>query len=89
MPPKARILRHFQHIVQNAVAVPSLMLVQAPIFHGHAFTLYIEMEQAAQTEELMAALSGDHVEVLQEAAESPSNVNAAGQEAVQIIRAPR
>ncbi len=81
---EARILRHFQHIVQNAVAVPSLMLVQAPIFHGHAFTLYIEMEQAAQTEELMAALSGDHVEVLQEAAESPSNVNAAGQEAVQI-----
>ena len=25
--------------------VPSLLLLQAPIFHGHAFSLYIEMER--------------------------------------------
>ena len=83
-----RIQRHFQSIVQGRLAVPSLMLLQAPIFHGHAFSLYIEMEQTAQAEELTAALSGDHVDVLQGGEESPSNVNAAGQEQIQVFVAP-
>lgn len=82
---ESRIQRHFQSIVQGRLAVPSLMLLQAPIFHGHAFSLYIELEQTAQVEELTAALSGDHVDVLQGGEESPSNVNAAGQEQIQVF----
>jgi aspartate-semialdehyde dehydrogenase len=80
-----RIQRHFRSIVQDKLSVPSLMLLQAPIFHGHAFSLYIEFEGAAQTEELVAAVSGEHVDVLQGAEESPSNVNAAGQEQIQVF----
>ncbi len=79
-----RIQRHFQGIVQGNVAVPSLMLLQAPIFHGHAFSLYIELDSAAQIGELTAAISGEHVDMLQGEAESPSNVNAAGQEQIQL-----
>ena len=79
-----RIRRHFRTIVQDKLNVPSLMLLQAPIFHGHAFSLYIEVESAAQSEELVAAVSGEHVDVLQGAEESPSNVNAAGQEQIQV-----
>ena len=71
------------------VSVPSLMLLQAPIFHGHAFSLYIELEQSAQMEELTAAISGEHVDVLQGGEESPSNVNAAGQEQIQVFAASR
>jgi aspartate-semialdehyde dehydrogenase len=82
---EGRIQRHFHTLVGNRLTVPSLMLLQAPIFHGHAFSLYLELEQAAQTEELTAALSGDHVDVLQGADESPSNVNAAGQEQIQVF----
>ncbi len=82
---ESRILRHFQAIVQGKAAVPSLMLLQAPIFHGHAFSLYIELDTPAQLEELTAAISGEHVDVLQGADESPSNVNAAGQEQVQVF----
>jgi aspartate-semialdehyde dehydrogenase len=81
---ESRIQRHFQSIVQGKVAVPSLMLLQAPIFHGHAFSLYIELDNPAQVEELTAAISGEHVDVLQGAEESPSNVNAAGQEQIQV-----
>lgn len=80
-----RIQRHFQGIVQGKLAVPSLMLLQAPIFHGHAFSLYIELDTPAQLEEMTAAISGDHVEVLQGSEESPSNVNAAGQEQIQVF----
>ena len=82
---ESRIQRHFHSLVGDRLAVPSLMLLQAPIFHGHAFSLYLELEQAAQTEELTAALSGEHVDVLQSADESPSNVNAAGQEQIQVF----
>jgi aspartate-semialdehyde dehydrogenase len=82
---EGRIQRHFRSLVGDRLTVPSLMLLQAPIFHGHAFSLYLELEQAAQTEELAAALSGDHVDVLQSADESPSNVNAAGQEQIQVF----
>ncbi len=44
---ESRIQRHFRSIVQGKVAVPSLMLLQAPIFHGHAFSLYIELDNPA------------------------------------------
>jgi aspartate-semialdehyde dehydrogenase len=82
---ESRIQRHFQAIVQGKLAVPSLMLLQAPIFHGHAFSLYIELDTPAQLEELTAAISGEHVDVLQGSEESPSNVNAAGQEQIQVF----
>jgi aspartate-semialdehyde dehydrogenase len=82
---ESRIQRHFRKLVGERLAMPSLMLLQAPIFHGDAFSLYLELEQATQTEELTAALSGEHVDVLQNGDESPSNVNAAGQEQVQVF----
>ncbi|MFZ0914567.1 MAG: Asd/ArgC dimerization domain-containing protein [Candidatus Korobacteraceae bacterium] len=82
---ESRIQQHFHKLVGERLAVPSLMLLQAPIFHGHAFSLHLELEQAAQTEELTAALSGEHVDLLQSADESPSNVNAAGQEQIQVF----
>ncbi|HEY4961577.1 MAG TPA: Asd/ArgC dimerization domain-containing protein [Candidatus Limnocylindrales bacterium] len=79
-----RIQRHFKSIVHGKVDVPSLMLLQAPIFHGHAFSLYIEMERQAKVDELTGALAGEHVDVSQGGEDSPSNVNAAGQEHIQV-----
>jgi len=79
-----RIRNDFRQIVRGKADVPSLVLLQAPIFHGHAFSLYIEMERPASPEELKAALSGDHVEVWHGEDDAPSNVNAAGQEQIQV-----
>jgi aspartate-semialdehyde dehydrogenase len=80
-----RIRRDFAHVVGGQLEVPSLMLLQAPIFHGHAFSLYIELEQSVPIEELSAALSGDHVEIWHGKEDAPSNVSAAGQEQIQLI----
>jgi aspartate-semialdehyde dehydrogenase len=82
---ESRIQRHFQQIVKDKLPAPSLLLLQAPIFHGHAFSLYLELDNPAQLEEMTAAISGEHVDVLQSAEEAPSNVNAAGQEQVQVF----
>jgi aspartate-semialdehyde dehydrogenase len=79
-----RILRHFRAIVDNKVVVPSLMLLQAPIFHGHAFSVYIETTEAMKLQEANEALAGSHIEITQGFEDAPSNVNAAGQEQVQV-----
>lgn len=80
-----RIRGDFKAIVDGKAEVPSLMLLQAPIFHGHAFALYMELENAATTNELAVALSGEHVEIADGDKDPPSNVNAAGQEQIQVL----
>jgi aspartate-semialdehyde dehydrogenase len=74
-----RVLKHYQTIAGKDQIVPSLLLVQAPIFHGHAFALHLELEQAADISALSKALSGEHINVIANSEEAPSNVNAAGQ----------
>jgi aspartate-semialdehyde dehydrogenase len=73
-----RVLDHYDQIVGKAALPPSLLLVQAPIFHGHAFSLYVEMEGAIELEAVADALTGEHVAIAK-GDDSPSNVNAAGQ----------
>ncbi|HEY3930043.1 MAG TPA: Asd/ArgC dimerization domain-containing protein [Candidatus Koribacter sp.] len=78
-----RIVRHYKHIVGASAPVPSLMLLQAPTFHGHGFSLYIELAQAATLEQVRAALRGEHVSLGTET-EAPNNVSAAGQSEVLV-----
>ena len=54
-------------------------MVQAPIFHGYAFSLHVEMEKPVEIDAISKALAGEHVTITGLAEESPSNVNAAGQ----------
>ncbi len=77
-----RIISHFRQIVAGStVPVPSVMLVQAPIFHGHVFSLYIELEHPRAIGDFAQALAGEHVS-LTRLDDSPSNVSAAGQEEI-------
>ncbi len=82
---ESRIRRHLQKIVSGRVPMPSLMLLQAPIFHGHVFCLYLEMEQAIAESDLSNALAGEHVALMRPGEEAPSNVSAAGQELIQAL----
>jgi aspartate-semialdehyde dehydrogenase len=58
---------------------PALQLVQAPIFHGHAFSIYLEMDKPIALGDFAQALAGDHVIVARGPEDSPTNVSAAGQ----------
>jgi aspartate-semialdehyde dehydrogenase len=75
-----RILEHLKRTTYGKVPLPSLALVQAPIFHAHVFSLYLEFEQHASLGDLSQVLGGEHVAITRVAEESPSNVNAAGQD---------
>ena len=78
-----RIADHFQKIASPRVPIPSLMLLQAPIFHGHAFSVYIELEKKAAVGDFAQALAGEHVEIAR-AGEAPNNVGAAGRDEVLV-----
>jgi aspartate-semialdehyde dehydrogenase len=83
-----RILKHYQHIAGKGAPLPSLLLVQAPIFHGHAFAVHVELEQGVDIAGVLQALAGEHVSVNQGAEDSPSNVNAAGQGDILVSAVP-
>src|SRR5579864_9801489 len=81
---ETRVLRHYRLIAGAHAPQPSLMLLQAPIFHGHALALFLEMETAVDVAELSRALAGDHVVVTGSDEDTPSNVSSAGQPDIQL-----
>ncbi len=83
-----RILRHYRAIAGSDATLPSVLLVQAPIFHGHAFSLHVELQQAVDIANVFEALAGEHVTVTHGADDSPSNVNAAGQADILVSAVP-
>ena len=56
-----RVLEHYRLITGNNRRLPSLMLVQAPVFHGHAFSLFLELEKTVAVGDLDGGAGGEHV----------------------------
>jgi aspartate-semialdehyde dehydrogenase len=81
---EARVLRHYQKIAGDDAPQPSVLLLQAPIFHGYALSVFLEMEQAADIQQLSQALAGDHVAVPDAEEDFTSNVSSAGQADIQL-----
>ncbi len=82
---ETRILDHFKRLTDGRCLTPALTLLQAPIFHGHVFSIYVEMEKSVAVADLANALAGEHVTLTRLAEDSPSNVSAAGQEQIQVL----
>ncbi len=81
---EARIQRHYQKIAGADAPRPSLLLLQAPVFHGHAAAIYLEMDRPVEIQALSLALAGDHVAIPGADEDAPSNVSAAGQPDIQL-----
>jgi len=80
---ESRIFRHYGRIVGDEAPSPSVCLLQAPVFHGHALSLFVEMDAPVDLALLSEGLAGDHVNIAS-ADEPPSNVSAAGQPDIQL-----
>lgn len=85
---ETRVLRHYRKIVGGDFLEPSLMVLQTPIFHGHAATVFLEMQNAVDLTSLAQALSGDHIVIPGADEEAPSNVSSAGQADIQVLLKP-
>lgn len=79
-----RVVMHLESITEGRAVMPALTLAQAPIFHGHVLSLYLEFEQAIAAGDLTQVLSGDHVSVARAGQASPTNVGAAGQDEILV-----
>jgi aspartate-semialdehyde dehydrogenase len=79
-----RISEHYRLISGAQAPVPSLMLIQAPIFHGHVFSIHIELESPKSAGDFVRALAGEHVTISSGEDEIPSNVNVAGQDQILV-----
>ena len=81
---EGRILRHYRKIAGADASQPSLLLLQAPIFHSHALAVFLEFASAVDVPALSQALAGDHVAIPSADEDSPSNVSSAGQADIQL-----
>jgi aspartate-semialdehyde dehydrogenase len=75
-----RVIGHFKRITAGQAPLPSLMLLQVPSFHGYLTSIYVEFESPVSLGDFSQALTGEHVDIVLHADDSPSNVNAAGQD---------
>jgi aspartate-semialdehyde dehydrogenase len=78
-----RISNHLSTLL-NGNTMPALMLVQAPVFHAHTFSVFIEMEKSISIGDFSAALAGEHVEIARSPEDFPSNVNIAGKDHILV-----
>ena len=86
---EARVRRHYQQIAGADAPQPAIIVLQPPVFHGHAMAIFLEMAQGVDQERLSQTLSGDHVTLVGAADDSqPSNVNTAGQANILVSLKP-
>jgi aspartate-semialdehyde dehydrogenase len=81
---EARVRRHYAALSAGRWPALALQVVHAPVFHGHAFSIAIELEQPAEIASLEEALRGGHLDLVLEDTDSPSNLASTGQDDVLV-----
>ncbi len=79
---EARIAKHYAGL--GTLPELTLMLVQAPVFHGYTASVLVDFAGAPSVADVEGALAGDGVDVVGQESDPPSNLSAAGQEDVMV-----
>jgi len=85
---EARIRRHYTALGDGRWPKLGLQVVAAPVFHGHGFSIALELESPTEIAVLEDALSGEHLDLVLEDTDSPSNLAATGQNDVLVRLRP-
>jgi aspartate-semialdehyde dehydrogenase len=80
-----RINSHFAAIAPKLMR-PAVMVIAAPVFHSHTFSLYLETEKPITAEQISAALNSPHLHLITgaEQQDQPSNLNSAGEDQIAL-----
>lgn len=76
---EACILRDLRTLAGGRVLEPVLQMVQAPVFHGFAVSLFLDFEGPLTRDAFTAALASEHLDIVSEDGDPPSNLSSAGQ----------
>jgi aspartate-semialdehyde dehydrogenase len=81
-----RIERHLASLLErfDGIPMPSIRLIQAPVFHGFTFSFWIEFEDAPAASDIEDAMSQDLFDVRTGDQEPPNNVGVAGQSGIAV-----
>ena len=85
---EARVRRHYAALSAGRWPALALQVIHAPVFHGHTFSIAVELERATEIAAIEEALSGGHVDLVLEDTDSPSNLAATGQNDVLVRLRP-
>jgi aspartate-semialdehyde dehydrogenase len=83
-----RILRHYKKITDSQATIPSVQVLQPPVFHGDAISLNLQLENTVDIAQISNALGGEHISLTPSSEEAPNNVNAAGQGDILVTLTP-
>lgn len=81
---EARIRRHYEALGAGRGPALALQVIQAPVFHGLTFSLAVEFDRLVEISLIEDALSGEHIDLVLEDTDSPSNLAATGQNDVLV-----
>lgn len=85
---EARIRRHYEVLTGGRGPSLAVQVIHAPVFHGYAFSIAVEMERPVEIVALEEALTGEHIELVLEDTDSPSNLAATGQNDILVRLRP-
>jgi aspartate-semialdehyde dehydrogenase len=83
-----RVRRHYAVLAGDRLPALRLQVIHAPVFHGNTFSICIELEHAVPLSTIEDALGGEHLDLVLEETDSPSNLAAAGQNDVLVWLKP-
>ena len=72
---RTRIAGESKKYLSGRAPVPAVMLVQAPVFHSHAFACYAEFKSVPSLDDLAARLQSAGLKVARAKDEPPTNAN--------------
>ena len=85
---ESRIRRHYELLSAGRWPALALHVLHAPVFHGTTFSIDLELERPVEIAALEDALSGEHIDLVLEDTDSPSNLAATGQNDVLVRMRP-
>jgi aspartate-semialdehyde dehydrogenase len=80
----AKIRRQYSALAGRRLPVLAIQTIGAPVFHGHGFSVFAELERPVDLSTLEDAMSGYHLDLVLEDTDSPSNLAATGQNDVLV-----
>ncbi len=85
---EARIRRHYEALTGGRGPSLAVQVIHAPVFHGYTFSIAVELERPVEIVALEEALTGEHLELVLEDTDSPSNLAATGQNDILVRMRP-
>jgi aspartate-semialdehyde dehydrogenase len=78
------IFRQLKGLLSQGCPTPAITLIQAPIFHSYAFSIFLEMDNPMTAQELEGLLTSEQLELVPHSDEPPSPVQVTGNDRVLI-----